>query len=87
MEKNLYLFQLSVLFEKMKDPDIADSTEARDVVGFYEWALGDDIGIHTTLLLFFCIGITHLREHSCICGYSAFLFSNFLLLFAKLIRH
>jgi hypothetical protein len=29
-------------------PDIADSTEARDVVGFYEWALGDDVGIHTT---------------------------------------
>ena len=48
MEKNLYLFQLSVLFEKMKDPDIADSTEASDVVGFYEWALGDNVGIHTT---------------------------------------
>ena len=32
----------------MKDPDIADSKEARDVVGFYEWALGDDVGIHTT---------------------------------------
>jgi hypothetical protein len=32
----------------MKDPDIADTTEARDVVGFYEWALGDDVGIHTT---------------------------------------
>ena len=32
----------------MKDPDIADTTEARDVVGFYEWALGDNIGIQTT---------------------------------------
>jgi hypothetical protein len=34
----------------MKDPDIADTTEARDVVGFYEWALGDNVGIHTTFL-------------------------------------
>ena len=32
----------------MKDPDIADSTEARGVVSFYEWALGDDVGIQTT---------------------------------------
>jgi hypothetical protein len=47
MEKILYLFQLSVLFEKMKDPDIADTTEARDVIGFYEWALGDNVGKKT----------------------------------------
>jgi hypothetical protein len=32
----------------MKDPDIADITEARDVVDFYEWALGDNVGIQTT---------------------------------------
>ncbi|XP_076113981.1 uncharacterized protein LOC143082265 [Mytilus galloprovincialis] len=39
--------QLSVIFERMYDPDIKDHTEAQSVVDYYEWALGDNVGIHT----------------------------------------
>jgi hypothetical protein len=31
----------------MKDPDVKDTTEAMDAVSMYEWALGDNVGIHT----------------------------------------
>jgi len=31
----------------MKDPDVKDLTEAMNVVSIYEWALGDNVGIHT----------------------------------------
>ena len=31
----------------MKDPDVKEATEAMDVVSMYEWALGDNVGIHT----------------------------------------
>lgn len=31
----------------MYDPDIKDHTEAQGVVDYYEWALGDNVGIHT----------------------------------------
>ena len=31
----------------MKDPDVKDATEAMDIVSMYEWALGDNVGIHT----------------------------------------
>ena len=31
----------------MKDPDVKDLTEAMDAVSVYEWALGDNVGIHT----------------------------------------
>ena len=40
-------FQLEVTFEKMYDPDIDDFDEALSVVNMYEWAIGNDIGIHT----------------------------------------
>ncbi|VDI18543.1 Hypothetical predicted protein, partial [Mytilus galloprovincialis] len=39
--------QLIVTFEKMFDPDIEDHAEAKSVVYFYEWALGDNVGVHT----------------------------------------
>ncbi|OPL20518.1 hypothetical protein AM593_02200, partial [Mytilus galloprovincialis] len=44
-EPNLH--QLSVIFKRMYDPDIKDHTEAQSVVDYYEWALGDNVGIHT----------------------------------------
>lgn len=31
----------------MYDPDIDDFDEALSVVNMYEWAIGNDIGIHT----------------------------------------
>ena len=31
----------------MRDPDVKDTTEAMDAVSMYEWALGDNVGIHT----------------------------------------
>jgi hypothetical protein len=36
-----------VTVKKMKDPDVKEATEAMDVVSMYEWALGDNVGIHT----------------------------------------
>ncbi|CAG2200973.1 unnamed protein product [Mytilus edulis] len=39
--------QLTVTFERMYDPDIKDHTEAQSVIHYYEWALGDNVGIHT----------------------------------------
>jgi hypothetical protein len=36
----------------MYDPDIDDFDEALSVVNMYEWAIGNDIGIHTRYLLF-----------------------------------
>jgi hypothetical protein len=31
----------------MKDPDVIYLHEAMDAVSMYEWALGDNVGIHT----------------------------------------
>ncbi|XP_071151404.1 uncharacterized protein, partial [Mytilus edulis] len=39
--------QLYVTLEKMYDPDIKDHKAAQSVVTFYEWALGDNVGLHT----------------------------------------
>ena len=34
-------------FEHMVDPDIQKYEEAAAVVSVYEWAIGDDVGMHT----------------------------------------
>ena len=44
---NYVIFQLFVTFDKMHDPDMSDAVRAMDVVNLYEWAIGDDIGLHT----------------------------------------
>lgn len=50
----------------MYDPDVEDEEEALSMVNRYEWAIGNDIGVHTQwtqIDVFFFSNFTHVSNH------------------------
>ncbi|VDI13269.1 Hypothetical predicted protein, partial [Mytilus galloprovincialis] len=54
--------QVLITIERMYDPDVEDEEEALSMVNRYEWAIGNDIGVHTQwtqIDVFFFSNFTH----------------------------